>query len=172
MFIPLKNTMSLLLAAMLFGATVAPPAVRHSHPVAEGAAGRYHNHDDRHSHAHGQRHSDEAQPTTLAEVSCSHWWHLHFQVFGLKLTLPEPDPGQNDRQSEVDSEVLALVPGQKFFSGSSSRSDSLEHRVLTVASSVVGSAAAMHAVVSAPPPVSYAPLCDTARRERSGVLLA
>jgi len=163
---------SVLLAALLLGSTVAPPAVRHSHPVAEGVAGRYHDHDDHHDDEHGEQHAHEARESiTLAELSCSHWWHLHFEMLGLAFTLPEPDPCQDDCDSEAEFEVLALVTGQEFFSGSS-RPDSLEHGVPMAAASVAGDAAPLQADLSAPPPVSCAPLCDAARRERSGVLLA
>jgi len=173
MAMPPRNVTSLLLAAMLLGATVAPPAVRHSHPVEEGGAGRYHHHEDHPAHEHGGQHADDARESiTSPGSSCSHWWHMHFQVLGVNFTLPEPSSSRSDRESEADSEVLVLVTGQEFFSGSSSRPDSLERRLPTPAFSVVGNAAALQTVVSAPPPVSCAPLCDSARQERSGVLLA
>jgi hypothetical protein len=132
-----------------------------------------HHHDDHDSHANDHQHSLDARPTTtLSELSCSNWWHLHFEMIGLEFTLPEPDPGQDDRESKAEFEVLALVTGEEFFSGSSPRPDSLELGVPMAAASLAGDAAPLQADLSAPAPVSCAPLCDAARRERSGVLLA
>jgi hypothetical protein len=172
MAMPLRNVTSLLLAAMLLGAAVAPPALRHAHPTEDGVAG-HHQHDGHHARADGHRHCDGArQPTTLSELSGGHWWHLHFHVFGFEFTLPEPSPSHRDHEPERNVELLVLAPGREWSSGSSSRCDSLRHGVPPSAFFPIGDAACMQIDVSAPPPVSCAPLCDSARRERSGVLLA
>ena len=162
---------SLLLAAMLLGATVAPPAVRHAHPTEDGSAA-HHEHDDHHARAHGHRHFDDArESTTAVELSCDHWWHLHFHVLGFAFTLPEPPPSQSDRESERNVDFLVLTKSQDWFPGAAWQSDAFRHGVPPSAFVAMEDAAPMQAVVSAPPPVSCAPLCDSARRDRTGVLL-
>ncbi len=168
---PYKNVTSLLLAAMLLGATVTPLALRHTHPPEHGHASRDHHHDGHRNPTAGHSHSEESRESSaLAELGCGHWWHVHFRVLGYRVTLPDPAPSPGDRESEDNVPVLMLALDQELYPGWSSRPDSLEHRVPPPAFSMVGNAAALQVVVSAPPPVSCAPLCDIARRERSGVL--
>ncbi len=100
------------------------------------------------------------------------WWHLHFHLLGLEITLPEPASGQSERESPGKVEVLVLAADQQQLTCQATRSASAEHDQAQSKTCVLADATPMQAIVSAPPPVSCRPLCDSARRERSGVLLA
>ena len=163
---------------MLLAATVTPPAIRHMHPLVEGNT-VHHRHDanrelsDEHDHHSGESdvHLAIRNVSDAATVS-GHWWHLHLQLLGLEFTLPEPPSDQGDRESDGKDTVSVLASGQELFPCQSVRSASTHQLMLPSTYSSPGDAALMQVVVSAPAPVSCTPLCDRARRERSGVLTA
>lgn len=175
MDMPLRSTTSLLLAAMLLGATFAPPAIRHAHLPSEGDISHSRGADHHHSHRHDAHDASpipSADPSLhFADVLGGHWWHLHFHLLGIDFTFPEPGSGGNDGESPENLNVLTLAAGQQWLPSHSVRLNWIEDLVPPSASSSLGDAAPMQVVVFTPPPVSSAPLCDTARRERSGVLL-
>jgi hypothetical protein len=131
-----------LIAALLIAGV---PAWKHAHPGGD----RPHGHDHKHEHEH----------EAAGEPHC----HLHVVLFGVEFTLPaDPD---DDESEEGRPTYLVAAPAT----------------VSLAQASLPAVACAMS--LDAPQPVrivlsfhpktaSATPLCDTARHERSGVLLA
>jgi hypothetical protein len=141
---------NLLRIALSFGVLfIGVPAWRHSH-----AGG-----DRPHSHTH-DRELDHCHETSGLEASHA---HLHITLFGVEFTLPvEP---QEDESDQGQSTLLvaaptAMEPGQSPPHFIAVAQPTLR---LGVPLQIVPSFRCITA--------SAAPLCDTARHERSGVLL-
>jgi hypothetical protein len=82
-------------------------------------------------------------------------------------------PAQNDDRSQDVVAWMTLAVGEQPLPGHTVRwgsfpQDSVQPAVILP----MGDAALTEAKAPPPPPVSCAPLCDSARRERSGVLRA
>jgi hypothetical protein len=173
----ITRTTSILLAILLVMAAVAPPAIRHTHPLADENQ-RHHNHDGNpdlsHDHCHygdGRGHYLADRYAGAAELTNGHWWHLHFRFLDLEMTVPEPASDQGDGESDGKDTVSVLASAQPLLPCQALPSASAQQLILRSTFSAPSDAAPMHVVVWAPAPVSFAPLCDSARRERSGVLL-
>ena len=173
-----KKLISVVLAGILLAASIAPPGIRHTHSVAE-SDGIHHQHKDGQQFAgHGHSHHNDEQRRVSAwqetgtQISGSPTRHLHFYFLGLELTLPDSTPEEGDDNSLRKTEVLAVAQGHKLQLFQTTSSDpTLPNPVLST-HSTAPSSAPMQTIVLRTPPVSSAPLCDTARFERSGVLLA
>ncbi len=129
------------LAAILLIAGL-PIARQHSHAGGEMA----------HSHAHGHHHHDEGPLQA----------HVHASLFGYEVSLPTPDG-----EDPVDDQTLCLVVGPAVAPTAQAATfvDWSLPNILCVerATPAVPSFGCITA--------EAAPLCDSARRERSGVLL-
>jgi hypothetical protein len=169
---------STLLAALLLLAAVAPPAIRHTHPLADEGHSHHH-HDANPDLSHGHYHHGEDRGRHLAdryvrdaELTNGHWWHLHFHFLGLEVTLPEPASDQGDRESSGLEAVSVLPFAQEPVPCRMAQTVSAWETFTPFTALSPEDAALLQVVVNAPPPVSCPPLCDRARRERSGVLIA
>jgi hypothetical protein len=169
---------STVLAVLLLAATVAPPAVSHSHPLDNGDES-LHRHMEDHGwpHAHRHHHHESghrlARPlSSEAEITHGDWRHLHFRFLGLDLTLPEPTSNESDSETRERNALSVLASDEAPLPCQTTVSSSVQQMFRTWMHSSSDDAAPMQVVVSAPAPVSCTPLCDRARRERSGVLLA
>ncbi|MCL4204147.1 MAG: hypothetical protein KJ000_16825 [Pirellulaceae bacterium] len=100
------------------------------------------------------------------------WWHLHLQFLGLDFTLPEPTSNENDRETRGKDALSVLASDEEPLPCQTTVSSSIQQIILASMHSSSDDAALVQVVVSAPAPVSCTPLCDRARRERSGVLMA
>lgn len=163
-----RRILTVLLIAMLASGALSAPAWRHSHPMSEhsspqdGAVSRSqgHPHSDHH---HGDGHRHDTESDTLGEPPVE---HLHVIWIGIPLTLPV-SPDDSSEHSSTSGEWVPLL------------SEMLPPHVVVVAETLgldsfdVGAFAVSvetppRAELFVPPKVSL--LCDTARRERSGVL--
>lgn len=150
-----RRVLIVLLIANLASGALSAPAWRHNHAISEHSPTHGHAHD--HSHHHD---TDVAQTLGEPEVA-----HLHVMWFGIPLTLPVSPDDSSDRPS-TSGEWVPLV------------SEMLPPQV--VATDVLGldlfDAVVSAVTVESPPraepfvPPRISLLCDTARRERSGVL--
>ena len=164
---------NLLLSALVLAWGVVPPAVRHSH---EGGADVNHRHEvaAHHGHEHhGHSHDEDWHPGG-AKVSASVLRglvvHLHWSFLGLDFSVPLSDDEQSkDGRQAATPAVVRLVdfaPAPTLDTGHS----------LSIAPVIVALSSLEAALVQAPSLAGFerrqsAPLCDRARRERSGVLL-
>ncbi|MCL4207380.1 MAG: hypothetical protein KJ000_33270 [Pirellulaceae bacterium] len=179
----MENATRAALAALVLTAAVAPPALRHSHALEDDAEAQHRHHANHHAedgHVH-HRHVHHREQGNLqrsdfrssgASLSAGPWEHLHFHFLGLELTLPEREPDQGDRESHGLAVVSLLSFAQTpVLSGTAQTV--LTWQVFPPFTAVSPEdAALLQVVVAASPPVSSPPLCDRARRERSGVLIA
>jgi hypothetical protein len=169
----IRKSASILLATLLLTAAVAPPPVRHVHARAESGKS-HHRHDVSRVPSHGHEHHGEGPGHHLAEsdvdTDSGHWWHLHFYLLGFEFTLPEPTSDQSDRESQAKQTVSLLASDQQLFPCRTTRVVSALPLIHSPTFCWLTGAAPMPVLVAASAPVSHPPLCDVARRERSGVL--
>jgi hypothetical protein len=172
-----RIALTLLLSASVLVWGIVPPAIRHAH---EGGGKRDHRHDaaarhDLKSHHHHHRdgadhpheHEHVAEPTALGDFVV----HLHWTLFGLDFSVPASQQGENDEEDGASrlalirlvDELPAVAPG-----GPDSPGVSLVTPPLPGTELVAVETSPSHA----PHSVASIPLCDSARLERSGVLLA
>ena len=161
-----RRILTVLLIAMLASGAFSAPAWRHSHPMSEHSSpqdgavshSQGHPHSDHH---HGHRHDTESD--TLGEPPVE---HLHVIWFGIPLTLPV-SPDDSSEHPSTSGEWVPLL------------SEMLPPHVVVVAETLgldsFDFGASPVAVEKPPRAESFVPpkvslLCDTARRERSGVL--
>lgn len=180
-----RRLMSLLLAVLLVASAIAPPTVGHTHEVAsEGSIHHVHrgaapssrresrSYGVHHRHVNGQHvHAAHSQPRQ-ADMGRAAWWHLHLHWFGFQLTLPDPDFSPDDDEQCTDHKILVSATIQDSEFCHVNRSSWVTCCVWPVASLALESVAALQARWATRPPVLCAPLCDSARHERTGVLLA
>jgi hypothetical protein len=162
--------MTMLLIANLASGALSGPAWRHSHAMSEHsppdskAASHSHGHAHRHVHSHEHSHhhdTDAAQ--TLGEPAVE---HLHVMWFGMPLTLPVSSDDSSDRPSssgEWVPLVSEMLPPQIV-----AAADVLGLDLCNVTVLAIPIETPPRAEPFVPPRISR--LCDTARRERSGVL--
>lgn len=171
-----RRNANLLLSALVLAWGIVPPAIRHGHH--EGGD-RDHRHDavardcDDHG-AHGHKTEEHAHDDALGVSPGAQdrfVVHLHWRLFGIDFSVPVPKNGQQDEENDdAEPSVVRLVDS-----------------VPTLTVEINGFAGAFPETVSqlgldspmvesspSRPPslVPSVPLCDRARHERSGVLLA
>ena len=182
-----RRIVALLLIAVLASGALSSPVLRHTHAMSEHsqpqreAKPHSHGHPHPHNHAHGHSHShghhDHDQPSDVSHdhgerakseptLTESEVEHVHLVWLGFYLTLPAPSSNSTDRSDTgnewipllgemVPIRVEAAVVGPPLADGH------VQHMALAAVTPP-------RVVPSAPPDASL--LCDTARRERSGVL--
>lgn len=159
-----RRVLIVLLIANLASGALSAPAWRHSHAISEHSPTHGQADGDSHGHRHGHsHHHDTSAVQTMGEPTVE---HLHVMWFGIPLTLPASPDDSSDRPSTLGEWVPLL-------------SEMLPPQIV-VASDVLGldlfDATVLAIAIETPPraepfgPPKVLLLCDTARRERSGVL--
>jgi len=154
--------------------TTMPPAIVHSHVAGDDPVHRHdshathHHHHDGHGHSHGDGHT-HGEPTVAHSVtSGAYAKHCHWPWLGLWLTLPLPEQ-PDDREDDHEAAKVAIVD---LMDGDALVGVSV---MTCVHPEGLASIAAIAPTVTAPlrpqRSSSSTPLCDSARLERSGVLL-
>ena len=181
MMFAFRRVVAMLLIAVLASGAVSSSVFRHTHAMSDHAQPQRETKPHSHSHAHGHSHShghhDHGQPSdvshnhgertkselTLTESAVE---HIHWVWLGFEMTLPVSPGDSSDRSDAgdlwiplldemVQARVEAAADGLNLAGGD----------VREIAFAVV---TPPRVVAFAPPDVSS--LCDTARRDRSGVL--
>ena len=171
-----QKTMSLLLSALVLVWGVIPPGVEHTHTGGNDASHKHDKCDDVAHHDSHNHHGDDGhhEHATVPDVSLSadNVLHLHWQLLGLELSIPlpeEPVDGTDDENTTLpafvrvmDEIVPTMQAGLSF------------DRVLLAAicTPSVDTVWILEPIPRPPDLVTTIPLCDSARLERSGVLLA
>ena len=169
-------TANLLLSALVLAWGIVPPAVRHGHEGGEDTTHRHdvvahqgHDRDDRgHStDATSQPAGSEVSPAVLRSLVV----HLHWSLWGVDFSVPVSEDDQQDDESNAAEPVLVRlvdsVPTPVAESNGSASIDPVTVWQLGLDSAVVPTSS-----LTTPRLAQSAPLCDRARHERSGVLLA
>ncbi|MCX7423841.1 MAG: hypothetical protein NT013_30475 [Planctomycetia bacterium] len=159
-----RRILTVLVIAVLASGALSSPVLRHSHAMSEHADTRHpavsHSHGHSHAHYHrgrAHRHGSEAEPAVE---------HLHVVWIGIGLTLPASSDDSSDCPTLVGEWVPLLsemIPPQAV-----AASDVLDLDSWAFAASAIAVVTPACAEPFVPPKISW--LCDTARRERSGVL--
>ena len=145
---------SCLLSGMLLLATsVVPPGVHHCHATDNCGV----------DHSEHQHCEHAAQPVQH-EVP-----HLHINVLGWKLQLPANCPSPDEEQHEIVVNWFCVTTNHTKASNTLISSDAwqLSHLPIAISDVVVN----LSSDLLREPPVSFVPLCDSARLERTGVRL-
>jgi hypothetical protein len=170
-----------------------PPAVQHAHvegdiahahgssaetvtPPEEQHRKEQHGHDHAHAHHHSHRHShrhvdDKPVPATLIPRTTTS--HRHVVMLGIELCLPSGESrGSSDDAENRESDRLCVVRlrDAQAISVRVSQVDSLIETVALQECDAAGGTESLE-VRSSQQTLSSLPLCDTARRARSGVRL-
>ena len=96
-------------------------------------------------------------------------WHLHFELLGLDVTLPDTRlPQDGDEQDILELQFVSATEDLPLRTASNR---GLFTWLLCGLSAVAVDASPLPCPPMPTPPVTSPPLCDSARFERSGVLL-
>jgi len=171
-----RKVLSLLLAALVLAWGTVPPGVQHAHG---GGSDGNHRHDGCHEVAHHGAHDydfddEHHEHGTLAEVSllADYVLHLHWQFLGVEFSLPVPEePADgNDDEGTVPPAVVRLV--NEIVLATQARPSFGRVLLAAVCAPSTDVVRSLEPIPLPPNLVTSIPLCDSARLERSGVLLA
>lgn len=160
-----------MLFVIQFGAAVSPPAILHAHAPGEHDHGRHthagrHPHAAAHQHRNGHREHSHRVADSLTPLPTAHW---HLSLLGIPLTLPASDQDSQDHgTSNLPMVVVPLLPEPSRGVAESLPVPELWLPWLADATRI-WSLAIERPALKAPPEWGGLPLCDIARRERSGV---
>lgn len=160
-----RRVLTVLLIAILASGASSTPALRHSHAMSEHADAEHSeaNHSSaHHHHGHAHRHDSEVEPT-WGETAVE---HVHVMWFGIGLTLPV-SPDDSSPRSNSPGEWVPLL-GEMISPQVVVTSDVLDLDSFSFGAVAFAVVTSPRAEPFVPPKVSR--LCDTARRERTGVL--
>jgi len=163
-------------SASVLAWVIIPPSIRHAH---HGGSDRDHchhavaKHDPQLGHHHGHEESDHRQEIAdiAAPVALDDFVvHLHWSLFGLDFCMPTPQEGERDEDRgacglalvRLIDDLPAVIPGGRHCQG-----------VPLVVPPEPGPRLVVVQISPSHPPnvIACIPLCDSARPERSGVLL-
>ncbi len=165
-----KRGLGWLIAAIVLVGSVTPPGVRHSHADGERPHDHSHRHDHHghvhhwHGHTHSHHFSDHQDSSEPASA------HVHFWVFGWIVTIPSSSaPGDSEGDDSDCTKLIYLVQTDQ----ANRQHNQVWDKCLLDSQTAVTEydAARLQTLPVRSPPVKTPPLCDSARFERSGVLL-
>jgi len=173
-----RKVMSLLLSALLLAWGLVPPGFQHAH---SGGSDFTHRHDNgrevAHSGSHGhdsddQHHEHAALPdVSLFADYADYALHLHWQLLGVEFSMPVSEKPVDGNDEGTAPPAFVRVMNEVFPVGQAGPSFGrvLLSAICTPSADVVRS---LEPVPRSPNFVTSIPLCDSARLERSGVLLS
>lgn len=177
-----KKSMGLMLSALVLAWGVVPPGFEHAHAGGGDSNHRHdvrHNvkHQDGHHHDHDAHHhdSDLAHHVHPADIDVMVFEedvrHIHWQLLGVEFSLPLPTtPAEGEREENVPPMVVRAMNEVV----SPTQTGPPIDRVLLVGNCAPGADVVcnLEPIPRSRNFVTSIPLCDSARLERSGVLLA
>ena len=171
-----RKTLSLLLSALVLSWGVVPPGVQHAHAGGDDAT---HRHGECHETAHHGSHDHDCdgehrEHRNVPDVSllADFVLHLHCQFLGMEFSMPAPgEPNNNDDGEGTVPAAVVRVMNEK---GLTTQAGPSFGRVLLPVTCTPNADVVRNSEPEPRPPnlVTSIPLCDSARLERSGVLLA
>ncbi|MFV2069875.1 MAG: hypothetical protein ACC645_23160 [Pirellulales bacterium] len=166
----------LLLSVLVLAWEIVPPWVQHAHLGGSDVTHRHNGCDEvadhaSHNHESDDEHHDHA---TVSDVSllADDVLHLHWRLLGVEFTMPvreEPVEGNNDGNTVPPAIVRVMSEVVPATQAGPSFCQVLLAAVCMPSADVVWTRAP---APRSPNLVTSIPLCDSARLERSGVLLA
>ena len=171
-----KMSMNTVLSALLLASGVVPPGIQHAHA---GGSDATHRHDGFHdaifhaSHSqesNNEHHVDAARADASLLADCV--LHLHWQILGMEFSIPVPE-APSDGNHDSSAVLPAVVRAMKEIMPATQTGPSFGGVVLSgdlrLDTAVVSN---LSTIPRLPNLATSIPLCDSARLERSGVLLA
>jgi len=166
----------LLIAGILFG-SVMPPVVQHTH--VDGHEDHDHHstkvtadsHGNHHGHSHGHAHR-LAAPEESKAAAKSDSSHLHLSLFGLELSIPADntsDSTSNEPRNHFDGDTLVHWMNRDLHIAMSTSADFQWCPLLSCTFGETSNVETALLPEGHQRTQSALILCDTARRERSGV---
>ena len=171
-----RNLVTLLLIAVMAMPAVSSPALRHSH--ADGDKSHQHGvaSAERHGHSHTHGHANATKAKHSHDDRVSHSpqspiEHLHVFWFGFQTSMPlsAPDQSESPRPMASTEQWVPLISEISLPDAVQDGSTMLAVDLFTPTGLTPRMPA--RSEVRPPPESAVALLCDTARRERSGVLV-
>lgn len=171
-----KRMTAWLLAVLVVGGSISPPAYRHAHAGGDIAHDHHFDGDHRHlethshhghGHSHSHPHRHQADDPIAAEAPTS---HMHLAILGVELTLPTSERDDDSPDSERDNLPVIVQLSHECVLSANGQYRGLNQEAT---SSAFGSSSFISAVKLqkyVPPTALPVLLCDAARHERSGVL--
>ena len=171
-----QKTMNLLLSALVLAWGIVPPGVQHAHA---GGSDTTHKHDttcrevahhDSHNHESDEGHHEQATESDLSLLA-DYVLHLHWRYLGVEFSMPMPEePADGDDEGTVPP---AVVRGMNEVVPTTQAGPSFCRVVLaTLCTPNADVVLTLTPAPRSPNLVTSIPLCDSARLERTGVLLA
>ena len=173
------NLTTVSLVAAVLGGSLLSPGVRHAHSqgdVAHSHVAEAASHESHHGHLHGKSHthhsdhsleSDSHSRKELTDL-VGHW---HISLLGIEFTIPQDGvPGEPFPQCEGELVVLRLTPDVTL-SFAVALTDLVDLSSETTVFDDRSDVEPAGSVIALVLPVDRILLCDSARCERSGVLL-
>jgi len=170
-----RKTLSLLLSASVLAWGIVPPVVQHEHA---GGSDATHRHDDCHEVAHHGSHRHDSddehhEHAILPDVSplADNVLHLHWRFLGVEFSMPAPEePAESDDEGTGPPAIVRAMNEEVL----TTRAGPSMSRLLLVGINAPNADTGRNSapLPRAPNLVTSIPLCDSARLERSGVLLA
>ncbi|MBD3675744.1 MAG: hypothetical protein HUJ26_19725 [Planctomycetaceae bacterium] len=178
-FVKYRTFMSLLLTAGMLFASFTPPALLHAHEDGHQTHDHYsqqdidtageHLHEHSHAHENEHTHCHPKQPASQFVPSLAS--HIHLTLFGFEFTLPKGQtPGEDNENGSGSSTVIRWLD-REINARSSISTDYLLNNLLVLVSDDLEKIDAVASQETSEVTLSSLPLCDSARRERSGALL-
>lgn len=171
-----QKTTNLLLSALVLAWGIVPPGVQHVHA---GGSDPTHGHGERHEVAHDGSHHHESDDehhdqATVSDVSlpADDVLHLHWRLLGVEFSMPvSEEPVEDDADGDAVPSAIVRVISEIV---PATQAGPAFGRVLPAAICAPGAdvARSLEPIPRPPNLVTSIPLCDSARLERSGVLLA
>ena len=161
-----QRCVRLVLGAAVLLSSMIPPGVCHAH--AEGDRPHRHDHAHHHCDGHGD-HAREVSHDNHERAVSESVPHIHINVFGFELTLPSSDR-EGQKGPHVVTELVLIASNNPAIVRAPAewlRSVSILSPPLPHVPCPASDESSRLAVFSVD---SSIPLCDSARRERSGVL--
>ena len=171
-----RKVSSLLLSALVLAWGMVLPGVEHAHVGGHVPAHRHEEchelaHHGSHYHDSDDEHHDNA---TVPDVSmlADYVLHLHWRFFGMEFSMPAPDEPADHGDDE--GTVLPAIVRATNEEGLTTQAGPSFGRVLLAVICTPNADVVRNLKPIPRPPnlVTSSPLCDSARLERSGVLLA
>lgn len=171
-----RTIQSLLLSVLVLAWGTVPPGITHCHAGGGDAAHRHGNRQEvvqEHSHPHhhgADGEHDEHRPKSDVSMLSNSIVHLHQWWFGIEFSLPASD-GPVDSDNNGDSEPTAIARAMDEILLVTEADESLGRATQAVArTSCLDIASDLKPMLRTWVTASF-PLCDSARLERTGVLL-
>jgi hypothetical protein len=177
-----RPLLTVMLSAILLAGSMMPQGIRHKHSGGSDLSHKHRNLSSTspsHSHhdetLHGDDHSQSCRSQSPTTVGGSLWecaTHLHFEWFGLQWAFPDSGKAADENRDTNESQLVSLCSSEYLGITPQQNIRIEKFSLLVYPCSPLQVSGEIQVVNFFSQPVTINLLCDRARHERSGVLLA